>query len=59
MLQTIVDAIIFQMSFSVIKYAPFLFKIGKDLNMIIKKTKALEIGEIHLKTHLKVFASNH
>jgi hypothetical protein len=33
MLKTIMDVIFFQTSFSIIKYAPFLFKIGKDFNI--------------------------
>ncbi len=45
-------------SFFVIKCAPFIFKMGEDLILMIKKEKALKIGEIHLKTQLDAFASN-
>jgi hypothetical protein len=31
---------------------------GEDLILMIKKEKALKIGEIHLKTQLDAFASN-
>ncbi len=39
-------------------HAPFIFKMGEDIILIIKKEKALKIGEIHSKTHLDAFASN-
>jgi hypothetical protein len=48
----------FQTSFFVIKCAPFIFKMGEDLKLMIKKEKALNIGEIHSKTHLDAFVSN-
>jgi hypothetical protein len=41
----------FQTSFFIIKCASFLLKIEKKIKIIYKK-KALEIGEIHLKTQL-------
>jgi hypothetical protein len=31
---------------------------GEDIILMIKKEKALKIGEIHSKTHLDAFASN-
>ncbi len=34
------------------------FKMGEDIILMIKKEKALKIGEIHSKTHLDAFASN-
>ncbi len=48
----------FQTSFFVIKCAPFIFKMGEDIILMVKKEKALKIGEIHSKTHLDAFASN-
>jgi hypothetical protein len=42
----------------VIKYAPFLLKIGKDFLNYYYKKNAPEIGEIYFKTHLSKFVSN-
>jgi hypothetical protein len=61
MFKTIVDNGFFLMSLFIIKCTPFLLKISKDLHfeLMIIKTKTLEIVEIHLKTQFEHICFKH
>jgi hypothetical protein len=48
----------FQTSFFIINVHHSFSKLERILLLIIRKTKALEIVEIHVKTHLNTFVSN-
>jgi hypothetical protein len=60
MFKAIVTTFFIQMSFFLIKCAPFLLKskLKGILTIMIIKTKALEISKNHFETHLNIFVSN-
>jgi hypothetical protein len=58
MFETIVDIFFVNVFVSLSSVHHSFSKLERVLILMIKKEKALEIGEIHFRTHLNTFVSN-